>query len=116
MEVSIAMELNKTLVRINELLEQRNWTLYKLAKVSAIPYSSLNSLFQKNHQPTINTLEKICAGFHITMAEFFSDDTPLQPDTYDITPDELDMIHHVRKLGKHDRQLMSGFLGLLTKK
>ena len=35
-----------------------------LAKESDIPYSSLNSLFLKNNQPTLSTLEKICKGFH----------------------------------------------------
>ena len=52
------MELNKTLTKINLLLEQRHWSMYRLAKESGIPYSSLNSLFQKNNQPTISTLEK----------------------------------------------------------
>ena len=50
--------MNDTLKRINELLDKRNWTLYKLAKESDIPYSSLSSMFQKNNQPTIATLEK----------------------------------------------------------
>lgn len=63
--------MNTTLKKIMDLLEERQWTIYRLAKESGIPYSSLNSLFQKNNQPTISTLEKICAGFHITMCEFF---------------------------------------------
>ena len=57
------MNQNYVLSRIKELLEQRNWSLYKLAHEASIPYSSLNSLFQKNNQPTVATVEKICAGF-----------------------------------------------------
>lgn len=108
------MELNKTLMKIKELLEERNWTLYKLAKESCIPYSSLNSLFQKNNQPTISTLEKICKGFHITMAEFFMDDTPFHEDTYDITSEELEIIHNIRTLNKHDCRLVMDFMKLLS--
>lgn len=107
------MELNRTLSKINDLLNKRNWSLYKLAKESGIPYSSLNSLFQKNHQPTISTLEKICTGFHITMAEFFSDNIPPHAECCDITPEELEIIHSIRKLNKRDRQLLSDFLKLL---
>ena len=49
--------MNDVLQKIKELMEERGWSLYKLAKESGIPYSSLNSLFQKNNQPTITTLE-----------------------------------------------------------
>jgi len=50
------MELNKLLTKIQQLLDERNWSLYKLSKESHIPYSSLNSLFLKNNQPTVVTL------------------------------------------------------------
>ena len=65
--------MNNTLERILEILEQRGWSKYKLAKESCIPYSSLNSLFIKNNQPTISTLNKICDGLNITMSDFFKD-------------------------------------------
>lgn len=110
------MELNRTLLKIKKLLEERNWSLYRLAKESEIPYSSLNSLFQKNNQPTVSTLEKICAGFHITMAEFFSDDTPFRNETYDFTKEELTLIEDFRNLNKRDHQLLLDFLDLLIKK
>lgn len=70
------MKLNKLLTKIQELLDERNWTLYRLSKEANIPYSSLNSLFLKNNQPTVSTLEKVCDGFHITLSEFFAEDTP----------------------------------------
>ena len=73
------MKLNKLLIKIQQLLDERNWTLYRLSKESNIPYSSLNSLFLKNNQPTVSTLEKVCDGFHITLSEFFAEDTPPAP-------------------------------------
>lgn len=109
------MELNRTLIKIQKLLGQRNWSLYKLAKESGIPYSSLNSLFQKNNQPTISTLEKLCDGFHITMSEFFSDDTPFRKETYDITKEEFEIIDSIRGLNRRDHRLMADFLKLLEK-
>lgn len=63
--------MNDVLNRIQTLLNEREWTLYRLAKESGITYSSLSSLFKKDNQPTISTLEKICTGLNISLNEFF---------------------------------------------
>lgn len=47
--------MNDVLERIKKILDEKGWTLYKLSKETGIPYSSLNSLFNKNNQPTIST-------------------------------------------------------------
>ena len=59
------------LQRIKELLNERGWTMYQLAQKSGIPQSTLSNLFIRNNAPTIQTLEKICEAFGITLAEFF---------------------------------------------
>lgn len=61
------------LERIERLMRQRNWTVYRLGKESGIPQSTLAHVFRKDSEPTISTLETICATFGITMAEFFAD-------------------------------------------
>ncbi len=104
------MEMNETLLKINELMRERNWTYYRLAKEAGIPYSSLNSLFLKNNQPTISTLEKICEGFHISMSEFFSDKTPYRPESYRFSKDELDMIEMFRGLNKSEKKIVVSYL------
>ncbi len=59
--------------RINELCKARSWTYYRLAKESGITYSTLNSMMNKKNLPSIPTLSRICGGFGITLAQFFSD-------------------------------------------
>ena len=98
------MKLNKLLIKIQELMDERNWTLYRLSKESNIPYSSLNSLFLKNNQPTVSTLEKVCDGFHITLSEFFAEDTPYRNETPLITEDEKIVLDTFRNLSKKDKQ------------
>lgn len=107
------MEYNKTLLRINELLELRNWTMYRLAKEADIPYSSLNSLFQKNNQPTLSTLEKICAGFRISLADFFAEESKSYSPVIDYTDEDMQLIISVHELPKKDRQLLFNFANLL---
>jgi transcriptional regulator with XRE-family HTH domain len=70
-------DMNEVLQKIQTLMDEREWSLYKLAQKSGIPYSSLSSLFRKDNQPTISSLEKICAGFHITLSEFFASTPPI---------------------------------------
>ncbi|MBQ3427702.1 MAG: helix-turn-helix transcriptional regulator [Clostridia bacterium] len=59
------------LQRIRELLEQYDWSVYKLSVKSGLPQSTLANMFARNNLPTIPTLEMICRGFGISMAEFF---------------------------------------------
>ncbi len=103
-------EINETLQKINELMKERNWSYYRLAKEAGIPYSSLNSLFLKNNQPTISTLEKICEGFHISMSEFFASKTPYRPESYRFSKDELDMIEMYRSLNRSEKKIVVSYL------
>lgn len=70
----VLQEFNVT-ERIKELCALRSWTYYRLAKESGIPYSTLNTMLRKTNAPTIPTLERICDGFGITLAQFFSVDS-----------------------------------------
>lgn len=99
------MNQNFVLLRIKELLHQRNWSLYKLAREADIPYSSLNSLFQKNNYPTITTVEKICSGFHISMSQFFADNIADVPNC-DFSKEEIELISKMRCLSAHDKRLL----------
>lgn len=60
--------------RIKELCAARSWTYYRLAKESGIPYSSLSTMLHKTYTPTVPSLLKICDGFGITLAQFFSEE------------------------------------------
>jgi len=61
------------LERIKQLRDNRGWSNYRLAKEANISEGSLNNLFRLNNQPTIPTLESICAGFNITLSQFFAE-------------------------------------------
>lgn len=59
--------------RIRELLNERNWTEYKLAKESGLSQSTISNFFKRNTVPSISTLELICKGFGISLSQFFSE-------------------------------------------
>lgn len=70
------MEEFDVLGRIQELCRSRDWTYYRLAKESGIPYSTLSTMLRKTNAPTVHTLQKLCNGFGITLEQFFALDDP----------------------------------------
>lgn len=63
--------MNPTNTRIRQLMEERNWTEYRMAKETNLSQSTIANLFKRNTVPSITTLEAICSGFGITLAQFF---------------------------------------------
>ena len=61
--------------RIKELCDKKQMTMYALSKKTDISQSSLSHLMKRGSTPTFYTLNRICDGLGITLAQFFSDDT-----------------------------------------
>ena len=59
--------------KINRMRLERGWTVYRLSVESDVPQSTLINMFNRETQPSIATLEAICKGFGITVAEFFAE-------------------------------------------
>lgn len=59
--------------RIRQLMKERNWTEYRLAKESGLSQSTIANIFKRDNSPTLPTLEAICKAFGITLAQFFSE-------------------------------------------
>ena len=59
--------------RLEQLLKERGWTKYKLSKESGLGESTISNMFARNTIPSLSTLEAVCEGFNISIAEFFSE-------------------------------------------
>ena len=59
--------------KINRMRLERGWSVYRLSVESDLPQSTLINMFNRETQPSISTLEAICKGFGITLAEFFTE-------------------------------------------
>lgn len=62
-----------TQARLQQLLQERGWTEYKLSKECGLAQSTIGNIFRRNTLPSIATLETICNGFGITMSQFFAE-------------------------------------------
>ena len=109
---------NDVLAKIKQLYIQKGWTVYRLAKESGIPYSSLNSMIMRNNQPSVPTLRKLCHGLGITLSEFFSEDTPVTDYKcrLNLSEDEFELLEEYRDLNEADKKLLHSYMLGLAKK
>lgn len=70
---------NYIIERIEKICKDKNLSRYRLSKQAGISQSSISNLLNRKNTPSISTLEKICNGLGITLAQFFSYDN-LCPD------------------------------------
>ena len=70
------------LARLRELMQARGWTEYRVAKESGLSESTIANIYRRNNVPTVATLEAICAGFGISLSEFFAEN-----DMAEMTPE-----------------------------
>lgn len=60
--------------KITKILLERNITLNKLASISCLTQSTVDSLVNgKSQNPKLLTIVRICDGLGITLSEFFND-------------------------------------------
>lgn len=99
--------------RLRQLLKERGWTEYRLAKNSKLSQSTIANIFRRNTVPSIETLEMICKGFGITVSQFFAENemvelTPALKELFDcwmpLTPEQknaaLQMLHAMSRDNK----------------
>jgi transcriptional regulator with XRE-family HTH domain len=97
--------------RIKQLMKERGWTPYRLARASHLSDATIGNMFRRNTVPSLITLEAICSGFGITLSQFFAEDemvemTPelkaLFEDWANLTMDQKQAIRMMMKAMKHD--------------
>ena len=96
--------------RLRQLLTERGWSEYRLSKNCGLSESTLANIFRRNTVPSIVTLEAICAGFGITMSQFFAEGemvelTPPLKALFDswvsLTPEQKDAVLQLLRAMNH---------------
>jgi transcriptional regulator with XRE-family HTH domain len=89
------------LEEIQKLRLARNWTEYELAVHSDLSQSTISTWYRKKQVPTIQSLEKICIGFGITLSQFFAGDD----ETFSLTSDQREMLNYWSALTRRQKEL-----------
>ena len=103
------MEDFNVAARVQDLCKARSWSLYRLAKEAGMPYSSLSTILYKTAAPSIASIERLCTGFGITLAQFFS----VEDEYARLKKDEKDCLASWEKLGLMEKQLTLAYMQAL---
>jgi len=95
--------------RLTELRQQRNMSVYKLAKLSGIPQSSIATWYQKGLYPPIDKLELLCSVLDISLAEFFN----VEPVPLHITDLEGRHLQRYRLLSPKEQKVVELFINTI---
>ncbi len=99
------------LEKVSQLLKERNWTLYRLAKEADISYSTLSNTFHRNNVPSVSTVMRICEGFGITLSEFFDEGGTV---IKQLTTSDQKLVANFHRLPREDKKLVDIYMkGLL---
>lgn len=97
--------------KLSQLLKEKGWTRYKLAKESGLAEETLTNIFKRGTVPPLATLETICKGFKITLSQFFAENdmvelTPELKELFDewafLTPRQKEAVLEIMKSMKAD--------------
>lgn len=103
---------NYIIERIEYFCAKKKLSRYRLAQKSGIAQSSLSTLLNRKSIPSIPTLEKICNGLDITLAQFFADDT----DIPDLTAEQKELLTAWNVLNDNQRALVKAYIQGLSQK
>ena len=87
--------------RIRELMAERKWSEYRLAIASGLSQSTVANIFNRNTTPSVATLESICAGFGITLAQFFA-----EGEMVELTEEQREMFSAWSTLTKEQKEAL----------
>lgn len=97
---------NYIIDRIESLCEKKQISRYRLSQKSGLAQSSISNLLNRKSLPTIPTLERICEGLDVTLAQFFAgeDETP------NLTEEQKELLVAWGGLSDEDKKLTKAYI------
>lgn len=101
-------EENFCVRRIRELMAKNDFNAYRLARKSGIALSTINSMFEKNTDPRVQTIEKICSACGISVSQFF------EHSSRDLTAEQEHLLDLFNSLSPENREKLCSYLNYLS--
>ena len=99
-------EWNDDIRRILTLLAERGWSKAELARRAGVTTSTICNMLRRNTRPGMETLEKYCDAFGISVGEFSRTSTRHRPDFYVLSEDERILIDRYRMVPEDRRAFL----------
>ena len=95
----MSVKVSEIAIEIDRLCKERNISHYILAVRSGMQDSSVRNMFQKGTTPTYQTLNRMCHGLGITVAQFFSRSEFVEK----LPPTERELMEYYLKMDAESR-------------
>lgn len=95
--------------RLNQLLQNRGWTTYRLALNCGLSHATIANIYKRNTAPSISTLAAICKGFGITLSQFFA-----EGDLIEVTPELQEIFTRWADLTPRQKAVIQEMLRVLN--
>ena len=97
--------------RIRAIMKERGWSEYRLAIESGLSQSTVANIFNRNTTPSVATLESICRGFGITLAQFFADGNLVE-----LTKEQYEMFRSWSSLSREQKDVLKRLIEVMKEK
>ena len=94
---------------LQSLMDERQWTIYRVAKEAGIPWSTVRNMFKRNTEPSLSTLECICSGMGITLSQFFDFDNSMG-----LSDEQRLLLSHWNALSEKEKALVANLVDILA--
>lgn len=97
--------------RLLELMNERDWSGYRLAIESGLSQSTIANIFNRSTTPSIATLECICAGLGITLSQFFAEGALVE-----LSAEQHEMFVAWSALSREQKAVLQQLIQIMKKK
>ena len=94
--------------RIRQLMDEREWSEYRLAIEAGLSQSTVANIFNRNTTPSIPTIEAICDAFGLTLAQFFSEGNLTM-----LTSEQQVMFQHWSSLNPRQKAVLAQLIDVM---
>lgn len=96
--------------KLEKLKFENNYTNYKIAKLCGISESTIINIYERNSIPHIDTLEKICNAFGLSLSQFLLED---EENLVPLNISQREMFKKWQILSEEQKKLVNEFIDIL---
>lgn len=98
--------------RLKTLMDERGLNMYSLAKRSNVSWNTIKNFYARDSKPTLTTIELLCSGLGITLAQFFDEEGA----SVSLTAEQQYVLDRWSRISDEEKQIISGMLDVMVSK